>query len=138
MVAEKNTFISNAWPNFAKGKVISKCKNHTPPPCKKTCPCNILPPLFDFSDFTPLLGKGGGNQNLLPKPELCILTPSVMCSQHLSSLHWMNNLLISKIFFPQCFYFSKIIHLWKSYICWLDAIRLGSSYETQVILIEMI
>ena len=27
MVAEKNNFSSNAWHNFAKGKVISKCKN---------------------------------------------------------------------------------------------------------------
>ena len=27
MVAEKNNFSSNAWHNFAKGKVISRCKN---------------------------------------------------------------------------------------------------------------
>ena len=27
MVAEKNNFFSNASHNFAKGKVISKCKN---------------------------------------------------------------------------------------------------------------
>ena len=26
MVAEKNNFSSKAWQNFAKGKVISKCK----------------------------------------------------------------------------------------------------------------
>ena len=30
MVAEKNIFSSNAWHNFAKGKVISKCKNGRP------------------------------------------------------------------------------------------------------------
>ena len=30
MVAEKNNFSSNAWHNFAKGKVISKCKNDKP------------------------------------------------------------------------------------------------------------
>ena len=30
MVAEKNIFSSNAWHNFAKGKVISKCKNDKP------------------------------------------------------------------------------------------------------------
>ena len=29
-------------------------------------------------------------------------------------------------YFPQCLLFSKIIQLQKSYICWLDAIRLGS------------
>ena len=29
MVTEKNNFSSNAKQNFAKGKVISKCKNHT-------------------------------------------------------------------------------------------------------------
>ena len=45
-----------------------------------------------------------------------------MCSQQLSLLRWMNNSLISKIYYPQCLFFSKIIHLWKSYICWLNAI----------------
>ena len=30
MVAEKNNFSSNAWHNFAKDKVISKCKNDKP------------------------------------------------------------------------------------------------------------
>ena len=30
MVAEKNTFSSNAWHNFAKGNIISKCKNYKP------------------------------------------------------------------------------------------------------------
>ena len=41
----------------------------------------------------------------------------------------MNNSLVSKIYFPQCLFFSKI-HLEKSYICWLDAVRLGLSFET--------
>ena len=30
MVAEKNNFSSNTQHNFAKGKVISKCKNDKP------------------------------------------------------------------------------------------------------------
>ena len=30
MVGEKNSFISNAWHNLAKSKVISKCKNDKP------------------------------------------------------------------------------------------------------------
>ena len=30
MVADKNNFSSNAQHNFAKGKVISKCKNDKP------------------------------------------------------------------------------------------------------------
>ena len=30
MVVEKNNFSSNAWDNFAKDKVISKCKNEKP------------------------------------------------------------------------------------------------------------
>ena len=30
MVEEKNYFSSNAWHNFAKGKVISECKNDKP------------------------------------------------------------------------------------------------------------
>ena len=42
----------------------------------------------------------------------------------------MNNYLNSKIYFPQCLFFPKIICLEKSYICWLDAVRLGSSCET--------
>ena len=50
-----------------------------------------------------------------------IFTPPVMCSQQLSLLHWMNNSLISKIYFPQCLFFSKIIDLQKSCIFWLDA-----------------
>ena len=29
-MAEKNAFSSNAWHNFAKGKVISRCKNDKP------------------------------------------------------------------------------------------------------------
>ena len=61
-----------------------------------------------------------------------------MCSQQLSLLHWMNNSLISKIYFPQCLFFSKIIHLLKSYISWLDAVRLRYSCKTQIILIEMV
>ena len=36
-------------------------------------------------------------------------TSAVMCSRQLSLLHWMNKSLISK--FPQCLFFSKIIHL---------------------------
>ena len=45
-----------------------------------------------------------------------IFTPTVICSQQLSLLHWMNNSLISKIYFPQCLFFSKIVHLQKSYL----------------------
>ena len=30
MVAEKNNFSSNAYHNFAKGKVISECENGKP------------------------------------------------------------------------------------------------------------
>ena len=56
MVKEKNNFPSNAYHNFAKGKIISKSKNDkplknyigqvlAPPPLsfRKTCPCTILP-----------------------------------------------------------------------------------------------
>ena len=34
-----------------------------------------------------------------------------MCSQQLFLLHWMNNSLISKMYFPKFLFFSKIIHL---------------------------
>ena len=39
----------------------------------------------------------------------------------------MGNLLISKNYFPQCLFFSRIIHLQGSCVYWLNAIRLGSS-----------
>ena len=39
-----------------------------------------------------------------------------MCSQQQSLLHWMDNSLISKNYFPQCLFCSKIIHLQKSYL----------------------
>ena len=56
----------------------------------------------------------------------------------LSVLYWMNNSLISNIYFPQCLLFSRITHLRRSYICWLDSMRLTPSRETQKILIEMV
>ena len=68
------TFSSNAWHNFAKGKVIFKCKNDKPwkteigkmSPCP---PCTILPPpFFNFSDSPPPPSSGAGNQNLLSPP----------------------------------------------------------------------
>ena len=37
-----------------------------------------------------------------------------MCSQQLPLLFLINNSLISKIYFPICLFFSKIIHLQKS------------------------
>ena len=51
----------------------------------------------------------------LTHPYKYIFTSPVMCSQQPSLLPWMNNSLISKIYLPQCFFFSKIIHL-KSHI----------------------
>ena len=63
----------------------------------------------------------------LTQPSKYIFTPLAMCSQQLSLLHWMGNLLISKNYFPQCLFFSRIIHLQGSYVYWLNAIRLGSS-----------
>ena len=59
--------------------------------------------------------------NRLTQPYKYILTPPAMCSQQLSVLHWMNNSLISKIYFPQCLFVCG-----SRYICWLDAIRLSS------------
>ena len=46
-----------------------------------------------------------------------ILTPPVMYTQQLTLLHVMKN-------------FSKITHLLKSHICWVDSIRLTLSCET--------
>ena len=41
-------------------------------------------------------------------PYKYMFIPSVMWSQQLSLLYWMNNSLISKIYFPQCLFFSKL------------------------------
>ena len=57
---------------------------------------------------------GGGNR--LTHAYKYIFTSPVMCLQQLCVLHWMNNLLISKIYFPQWLCYWKIIHLWKSYL----------------------
>ena len=73
--------------------------------------------------------------NTLTHPYKCILTPPVICSQQLSVLHGMNNSLISKIYFPQCHFFSKSTPAKVKYLL----IRfLSSSCETQIILIEMV
>ena len=50
MVAEKKFFSSNAWHNFSKGKVISKCKNDKS---------------FLIFKIPPSEGWRGRNQNLL-------------------------------------------------------------------------
>ena len=48
------------------------------------------------------------------QPYRYILTPTVMCSQQLSILKWMNNLLISKICFPK---FSNLFAFQKLLTC---------------------
>ena len=65
-------------------------------------------------------------------PYKYIFAPSVMCLQQPTLLHLMDNLMISKNYFPRCYFFLIIIHLQRSYIFWLDAIRLGSSNNTGV------
>ena len=71
MVAEK-IFSSNGQHNFAKDKVISKCKNDktwkkikgkVPAPLllKRSAPARYFHTFFNFSDAP----SGGGNQNLL-------------------------------------------------------------------------
>ena len=47
-----------------------------------------------------------------------------------------NSALISKIYFAQCLFFTKITQLQRLYIFSLDAVRLSSSCETQTMLIE--
>ena len=61
MVTEKNNFSSNAWHNFAKDKIISKCKNDKP--WRKVKQIYSPPPLK----------RGGGS-------ELCIYTTFVQLS----------------------------------------------------------
>ena len=61
-----------------------------------------------------------------------MFAPSVICLQQSTLLHLMDNLMISKNYFPGCYFFLIIIHLQRSYIFWLDAIRLGSSNNTGV------
>ena len=47
----------------------------------------------------------------LTHPEKYIFSPPVVSSQQLSLLHGTNNSLRSKIYFSECLFFSKIIHL---------------------------
>ena len=51
--------------------------------------------------------------NRLTYPYKYIFTPPFMCSQQLFLLHWMNNSLISKIYFPQYLFFFKNYSLVK-------------------------
>ena len=73
----------------------------------------------------------------LTHPYKYIFRTTVTCSQQLSLLHWMNNSLIPKNFSTIPFSVQKLF-TYKSHICWLDAIRLGSSCETQTVLIEIV
>ena len=58
-----------------------------------------------------------------------------MLCAHSSFLYWTNNLLISAS--TMSFLFKNYL-LVEAMICWLYAVRLSSSCETQVILIEMV
>ena len=49
--------------------------------------------------------------NRLTLPYKCNLTPPIMCSHQLCVLHWMDNSLISKNYFPQCLCLLKVAHL---------------------------
>ena len=54
----------------------------------------------------------------LTHPHKYILTPAVTCSQLLSALHWINNSLMSKIYFTEfhnVFTFQKLL-TWRSHI----------------------
>ena len=59
-----------------------------------------------------------------------ICTPPVMCSLYhikwLKITHWYQNFTFQNVFSVQTFFTCKI----QSYICWLDAIRLCFSCET--------
>ena len=65
----------------------------------------------------------------LTHPYKYILTPPVVCLQQLSALQWKNNSLISKVYSPK-YVFSFQNLLVEVNICWLDAVRLSSSCET--------
>ena len=54
----------------------------------------------------------------LTHPHKYIFKPTVMGSQQLVLLHWMNNSLISKICFPQCLFFSKIRCYKTRFLLW--------------------
>ena len=63
---------------------------------------------------------------------LCVHSSS--CVLILSSLHSTNNSLISKIYFPQCFFFSKIRHLLKTCLlirCWKSRFFLWNGVNKQ-------
>ena len=78
----------------------------------------------------------------LTHPYKYIFTSPAMCSQQLPLLHYMIKWIIhwyQKFTFHNVFSFQKLFTC-KSciYICWLDAIRLGSFSETQIMLTEMV
>ena len=55
MVTEKNNFSSNAQHNFAKGKVISECKNGKPREnLIGKIPAHPPPPPHPFQEYLPL------------------------------------------------------------------------------------
>ena len=92
------------------------------PHCPFDCFVSLAGILVLWSDITHMQTHTTHSEsNRLTQPYKYILTPPAMCSQQLSVLHWMNNSLISKIYFPQCLFVCG-----SRYICWLDAIRLSS------------
>ena len=71
--------------------------------------------------YTTLKGQKNDTQ-----PYKYLFTPPVTCSQQLSLLHWMNNSLILNNNFPHGLFFSRIIHLCKSYLLiWCYETRLS-------------
>ena len=84
------------------------------PPIFKFCttppfPVASNPAPTAFSPPQLLYWSHSGASRLI-HPHKHIFTPPVMCSQKLSLLCWMNNSLISKIYFPLCFFCAKPIH----------------------------
>ena len=79
--------------------------------------CFLLVLWFDITHphthtFTKTHSTHSGTSRLI-HPYKYIFTTPVMSSQQLFLLHWMNNSLISRIYFPQCTFFSKIISVVK-------------------------
>ena len=83
--------------------------NPTLPCCLQSHPNCFLPTPTALSPPQLLYWSHSG-ANRLTRPYKHIFTTPVMCWEKLSLLRWMNNSLISKIYFPLCLFCAKPIH----------------------------
>ena len=103
-----------------------------PPPIQPPNPPPTPTPLLKRTHTQRHTAQSGAN--ILKHPYKYKLKPPVMCSQYLSILHWMNNLWISKIYFPRCILFQKLL----TYRGHISVVKTKFLLWTTLILIEIV